>query len=145
MIRAATINDLPQLSQLFDQYRVFYRKESDLAGAEQFLSERFKEEDSHIYVSDDGGELQGFVQLYPIFSSTRMRRLWLLNDLFVSPVHRGKGLSLLLLDAGKDLCRQTNACGVMLETEKSNAIGNQLYPRAGFQQNEASNFFEWTP
>lgn len=145
MIRAATLHDLPQLSQLFDQYRVFYRKTSDVAAATQFLQERLEEKDSHIYVYEQDEELQGFVQLYPIFSSTRMRRLWLLNDLFVSPAHRGKGLSLLLLDAGKDLCRQTNACGVMLETEKSNDIGNQLYPRAGFQQNEASNFYEWTP
>lgn len=145
MIRPAQLSDLPQLSDLFDQYRVFYRKQPDLAAAERFLRERLEQEDSHIYVSEEGNELQGFVQLYPVFSSTRMRRLWLLNDLYVAPVHRGKGLSLLLLDAGKDLCRQTNACGVMLETEKSNDIGNQLYPRAGFKQNEVSNFFEWSP
>ncbi|MEO0874257.1 MAG: GNAT family N-acetyltransferase, partial [Bacteroidota bacterium] len=137
--------DLPQLADLFDQYRVFYRKEADINGAQNFIQERLALGDSHIYVSEEAGELQGFVQLYPIFSSTRMRRLWLLNDLFVAPAHRGKGLSLALLDAGKQLCRETNACGVMLETEKSNTIGNQLYPRAGFKQNNASNFFEWNP
>lgn len=145
MIRPAQLSDLPQLSSLFDQYRVFYRKTPDLVGAEQFLRERLEQADSYIYVLEESSELQGFVQLYPIFSSTRMRRLWLLNDLFVAPAHRGKGLSLLLLNAGKDLCRQTNACGVMLETEITNTIGNQLYPRAGFQQNQASNFYEWTP
>ncbi|MEL7252410.1 MAG: GNAT family N-acetyltransferase [Bacteroidota bacterium] len=145
MIRPATTTDLPQLADLFDQYRVFYRKEADIHGAQNFIQERLLLGDSHIYVSEEAGELQGFVQLYPIFSSTRMRRLWLLNDLFVAPAHRGKGLSLSLLDAGKQLCRETNACGVMLETEKSNTIGNQLYPRAGFKQNNASNFFEWNP
>ena len=145
MIRPATISDLPQLSNLFDQYRVFYRKESDVTGAQNFLQERLTLADSHIYVSEEGGRLQGFVQLYPIFSSTRMRRLWLLNDLFVAPDHRGKGLSLQLLDAGKQLCRETNACGVLLETEKSNTIGNQLYPRADFKMNEGSNFYEWNP
>lgn len=145
MIRPANLNDLPQLSQLFDQYRVFYRKDSDVAAAENFLRERLQEADSHIFVSDQDGELQGFVQLYPIFSSTRMSRLWLLNDLFVAPAHRGKGLSLLLLDAGKNLCRDTRACGVILETEISNTIGNQLYPRAGFQRNDVSYFYEWTP
>ena len=145
MIRIAELADLPQLADLFDQYRVFYRKESDLAGAKDFLKERLEHGDSYIYVYEEGEELAGFVQLYPIFSSTRMRRLWLLNDLYVAPAHRGKGLSLLLLDAGKQLCRNTDACGVLLETEKSNTIGNQLYPRAGFQQNTASNFYEWVP
>lgn len=145
MIRPATIADLNQLADLFDQYRVFYRKSSDLAGAGDFLRERLEQKDSHIYVFAENGQLLGFVQLYPIFSSTRMKRLWLLNDLFVAPTQRGRGLSLQLLEAGKDLCRQTNACGVMLETEKSNDIGNQLYPRADFKQNEASNFYEWNP
>mgnify|MGYP001796220860 CR=1 FL=1 len=145
MIRPATSVDLPQLANLFDQYRVFYRKDSDIQGAQNFLQERLTLADSHIYVSEENGILQGFVQLYPIFSSTRMQRLWLLNDLFVAPNHRGKGLSLLLLDAGKQLCRNTNACGVLLETEKSNAIGNQLYPRADFKLNDGSNFYEWNP
>ena len=145
MIRPATITDLSQLANLFDQYRVFYRKASELTAAEDFLRERLEQKDSHIYVFEENSELLGFVQLFPIFSSTRMKRLWLLNDLFVVPAQRGRGLSLQLLDAGKELCRQTNACGVMLETEKSNDIGNQLYPRAGFKQNEASNFYEWNP
>lgn len=39
-IRKATIQDLLQLSELFDQYRVFYHKESDIPAAEKFLKER---------------------------------------------------------------------------------------------------------
>ena len=145
MVRPAVLNDLPQLSNLFDQYRVFYRKESDRQGAEQFIRARLEQGDSRIYVYAAAGVLHGFVQLYPLFSSTRMRRLWLLNDLYVAPEQRGKGLSLLLIEAGKNLCRETEACGLLLETEKTNAIGNQLYPRAGFVRNEASYFYEWTP
>ncbi|MGH1433767.1 MAG: GNAT family N-acetyltransferase [Lewinella sp.] len=144
MIRSATLSDLSALANLFDQYRVFYRKDSDIPAAEQFLKDRLTLGDSVIYVAEIAGELVGFTQLYPIFSSTRMRRLWLLNDLFVHPAQRGQGLSLQLLDQTKKHCRETRACGVMLETEKSNTIGNRLYPRAGFQQNEGSNFYEWT-
>ena len=144
MIRAAILSDIPKLSDLFDQYRVFYRKTSDIAAAQQFLEDRLKHKDSVIYVAEEDGHLVGFTQLYPLFSSTRMQRLWLLNDLFVHPAQRGRGLSLQLLEQAKILCRDTHACGVLLETEKSNTIGNQLYPRAGFQQNEASNFYEWT-
>jgi hypothetical protein len=33
---------------------------------------------------------------------------------------------------------------MMLETEKTNKIGNSLYLATGFQKNDLSNFYEWT-
>ncbi len=143
-IREVEKNDLESLATLFDAYRVFYSKETDLTGSRNFLSERLHNEDSVVYVAEnEAGELTGFVQLYPLFSSVRMKRLWLLNDLFVDPVHRGKGISLKLIDRAKKLALETSACALLLETEKSNVIGNNLYPRAGFKLNETSNFYEW--
>ena len=85
----------------------------------------------------------GFVQLYPLFSSTRMNRLWLLNDLFVHPESRGLGAAVALIEAAKDLCRSTRSCGIILETAKDNTIGNKLYPRTGFTRDEDHNYFEW--
>jgi len=43
------------------------------------------------------------------------------------------------------LVKKSNACGMMLETEKSNRIGNNLYPKTGFKINDLSNFYEWVP
>ena len=143
-IRTATNTDLDQLATLFDGYRVFYRKSSDVEAAKTFLAERLKNEDSRLYVCEiDDGTLAGFVQLYPLFSSTRMQKLWLLNDLFVSPEFRGKGISVLLIDRAKQLVRDSHACAMFLETEKSNLIGNQLYPKVGFQLNTVANFYYW--
>lgn len=145
-VRQATPSDLPQLTSLFDGYRVFYRKDSDPNGAQEFLSERMEAEDSVIYVcEDDQEQLTGFVQLYPLFSSTQMKRLWLLNDLYVDVRFRGKGCSVLLIDQAKELVRETQAAGMYLETEKTNDIGNALYPRTGFQLNSVANFYEWHP
>jgi len=73
-----------------------------------------------------------------------MKKAWLLNDLFVSKEQRGKGISKMLITAAKELAKQTDAFGLMLETEKSNDIGNNLYPSAGFELNTGSNFYEWT-
>ena len=93
-VQQATLNDLNELSILFDNYRVFYEKESDIAAAKIFLQERITNNESVIFVFiSDENEMAGFVQLYPLFSSTRMKKLWLLNDLFVLPVFRGKGIS----------------------------------------------------
>lgn len=143
--RIAAKNDLPQLSILFDGYRVFYRKNSDATAAHAFLNERFENKDSVIFVAEDSnGTLLGFTQLYPIFSSTRMQKAWLLNDLFVNSEARGKGISKGLIEKAKDLARATGAYGFFLETEKSNEIGNKLYPSVGMRLNSGSNYYEWT-
>jgi len=144
-IREAKLSDLENLSDLFNSYRMFYGKKSDLKVANEFLRSRIENKDSKIFVCDLNNELSGFVQLYPIFSSTRVSKYWLLNDLFVDIEKRGKGYSKLLIDRSKELVIESKACGMMLETEKSNDIGNMLYPSTGFKKNKLSNFYEWVP
>lgn len=131
MTRKATIQDISQLAELFDQYRIFYHKDSDIPAAENFLKERIENKDSEIFVAENDGKLVGFVQLYPLFSSTRMKRYWLLNDLYVNQDYRGKGFSKALIEESKTMAKSTNACGILLETGKSNDIGNKLYPSCG--------------
>ncbi|MCL8538866.1 GNAT family N-acetyltransferase [Chryseobacterium gallinarum] len=142
--RKAILSDLPELAKLFDQYRVFYHKPSDIPAAENFIRERIENKDSEIFVAEENGKLTGFVQLYPIFSSTRMQRYWLLNDLYVNENYRGKGYSKELINESKELCRSSKACGILLETAKSNEVGNQLYPACGFELYDSVNFYEWS-
>ena len=143
-IRKATIEDLKFVVELFDKYRVFYEKESDKHKAEEFINERLKLDDSKIFIVETEDKiLVGFVQLYPIFSSTRMQRLWLLNDLFVDNEFRGKGFSKMLIEKSKELCKQTNACGLILETAKTNIVGNELYPKVGFSLDKEHNYYSW--
>jgi ribosomal protein S18 acetylase RimI-like enzyme len=141
IIREATKADLDLLAKLFDGYRQFYRKSSDVAAAKNFISDRIQNNESVIYVAEENRMLTGFVQLYPLFSSTRMRRLWLLNDLFVDPVHRRRGISKLLFEKCFQLMRKTDACGVMLETDKTNVIGNKLYQQLGFELIDSNFYF----
>ncbi len=144
IIRKATIEDITQLAVLFDAYRVFYEKSSDTEQAIIFLSERINKNESVIFVGEnEENKLTGFTQLYPIFSSTRMKRFWLLNDLFVDNNYRSKGISVALIDAAKELCRTTKSCGMMLETAKTNVIGNNLYPKTGFELDENHNYYSW--
>lgn len=144
MIRRAILSDVNGLSVLFDAYRMFYEKGSDIDGAKQFLQQRIINDESVIYIYiNNENTIAGFVQLYPLFSSTRMKKLWLLNDLFVLPEYRGQGISVALIEEAKQLCLQTNACGLNLETAKTNIIGNKLYPKTGFILDEAHNYYCW--
>ncbi|MNL56402.1 hypothetical protein D3C87_1798930 [compost metagenome] len=49
----------------------------------------------------------------------------------------------MLIDRCKTLCYETGACGLLLETEKTNDIGNQLYPKCGFEVDEDHNYYNW--
>jgi GNAT superfamily N-acetyltransferase len=139
----ATNAELEPLAEMFDLYRQFYRQPSDIAGARKFLNDRIANNDSVIFLAKQQSDYTGFVQCYPLFSSVGMKKHWLLNDLFIKTEYRGQGISKLLIDRCKQLAKDTGAKGLMLETEKSNVIGNQLYPREGFVLNETSNFFQW--
>jgi ribosomal protein S18 acetylase RimI-like enzyme len=142
--RKATSKDVEHLSELFNAYRMFYQKTSAIQSAKTFLEDRISNKDSEIFVAQNTtNKLVGFVQLYPLFSSTRMKKFWLLNDLFVHPEFRGNGISIGLIQKAKDLVLESKACGMYLETEKSNLIGNALYPKTGFELNTSVNFYEW--
>jgi ribosomal protein S18 acetylase RimI-like enzyme len=146
MIREATINDTTELAILFDEYRIFYEKESDLAGATHFLKERIKNKESVIYIAlDNDNKIAGYIQLYPLFSSTRMKRLWLLNDLYVNPAYRSKGYGESLLEKAKEFSKNTNACGLMLETAKTNTSANNLYLKNDWILDEEHNYYSWEP
>lgn len=142
-VREAGLEDLEVLTDLFEAYRVWYQKEPDRAAARAFLHERIERSESVIYLAVADDKVVEFTQLYPLFSSTRMKRVWLLNDLFVQAAYRGKGISRLLLERAKELARQTGACEIMLETAKTNTIGNQLYPSAGFELGNDFNWYHW--
>ena len=142
-IRTATLADLPQLSHLFNLYRVFYRKKPDIEGAFSFLKERIQFRESVVFVAAEGDLLLGFAQCYPLFSSIRMKRILLLNDLFVLEAYRGRGISKALIKASQDLTKSTGASALLLETEKTNRIGNQLYPAMGFVLQGGSNHYLW--
>lgn len=144
-IKRASISDLDELVGLFDQYRIFYQKETNLSGAYQFLKERIEKNESTIFlVMDDVGKARGFTQLYPYFSSTRMSRLLLLNDLYVDPDFRGKSYSKMLIQAAKEYAMENQSVGLLLETAKSNEIGNNLYPSVGFELDNDHNYYFWT-
>lgn len=142
MTRKATLVDLEQLHLLFDAYRVFYHKESDKNGAYHFLQERIENDESVVFVDiNSENTISGFVQLYPLFSSTRMKRLWLLNDLYVAEHARKTGVARRLLDACKYFCLETGAAGFILETAKDNIEANHLYQAFGLSLDTDHNYY----
>lgn len=134
---------LEDAALLFDMYRVFYRQPADLARGRQFLADRIQNQESDIFLAYVDGQAVGFVQLYGLFHYIKLEKQLLLSDLFVHPDYRGLGLSVMLIDRAKAFCDEVGACGLMLETEKTNDIGNKLYPRCGFEYDALHNYYYW--
>lgn len=131
-VRQASIVELSQLTGLFDGYRQFYGQKSDVDAARRFLSDRFEHQQSAIFIADDGEAGLGFTQLYPSFSSTRMMRTLILNDLFVIPEARKRGIAKALLSAATDYARQIGASRLSLSTANDNLIAQALYEADGW-------------
>ena len=126
--------DLDALAALFDAYRQFYGQPSDLTRARQWLRERLRFGESVVLVAKRGGAAAGFVQLYPMFSSVRTARTWILNDLYVDAGSRRGGVARSLLDAAASFAREDGAAGVSLETTLDNAAARALYRAAGWNE-----------
>jgi len=130
-IRRATLQDIDRVVPLFDAYRQFYGQGSDLDGARCFLIERTERRESVILIAGDD---TGFAQLYPCFSSVRMQPTMILNDLFVRPEARSRGIGAALLHAACDVAREGGAARLSLSTAVDNSAAHALYVRAGWQR-----------
>lgn len=130
---------LDDLAVLFDGYRQFYKQPADFDGARLFLSDRLANDESVIFAArlEETGELVGFTQLYPTFSSVRMRRVWTLNDLFVAESARGQGVSRALMDAAREFAVSTGAVAIELATERDNLVARALYDSLGYDREES--------
>ena len=137
-VREATPDDVERLAPLFDAYRQFYERPSNLELCRLFLSRRLERGESAVFLAEEGGAALGFVQLYPLFSSTSARpgRLWLLNDLFVVPDARGRGVGRDLMNRARRLAEETEACGLELATARTNASAQSLYESLGYRRDD---------
>lgn len=143
-VRRASLVDAAELAGLFDAYRCFYEQESNPLGSERFISDRLLNDESVIFVAEAADRtLLGFTQLYPLFTSVRMQRVWLLNDLFVAEKARRSGVASALLDAAQEFGRHDGAFGVLLETHRTNEPARALYERQGWQLNEKTVYYEF--
>jgi ribosomal protein S18 acetylase RimI-like enzyme len=135
-VRQATIHNLEQLVPLFDSYRQFYGRASDLCAAREFLLARFHHNESTVFIAHEGEKAIGFTQLYPSFSSISLARIFILNDLFVHERARRKGVASALMSAAVKFATASGADRLSLSTATTNAAAQALYQSAGWKRDD---------
>ncbi len=79
-----------------------------------------------ILLASEGTAAIGFKQLYPSFSSGAMARVLILNDLFVAPEWRRRGVESDLLEAAAEYGRSVGAIRLVLSTEVTNTAAQSV-------------------
>lgn len=135
-VRQATLSDLEALVPLFDDYRQFYGRTSDVQAARGFLKARFNHGESTLFIAFEGNTPVGFSQLYPSFSSASLARTFVLNDLFVVEFARRKGVASKLMSAAVEFASVLGAVRISLSTATNNETAQALYQSAGWKRDE---------
>ncbi len=136
----ATRRHLEMLTDLFHAYLTFYRCDHDRERVKTFLAARLLRKESALFVALEGSgpsvRAVGFAQLYPTFSSLRLSRMWVLNDLYTIPERRRSGVAHLLLAAARTMAVGTSASHLELITERANGAAQRVYESVGFQRDD---------
>lgn len=141
LVKRAGLADLDDLAPLFDAYR---EEPTDVAAARAFLDERIRRDESVIFLAvaeELGREALGFTQLYPSFSSVSLKRLWVLNDLFVRPEARRQGVGRGLLERARQWAVETQSKGLILSTATTNGPAQSLYESCGWRRDVESHHY----
>jgi ribosomal protein S18 acetylase RimI-like enzyme len=133
----ATLEHLDLLTPLFVKYREFYGELPYPDSSRQFLEKRLGREESVIYLAlpdDDDSKLLGFCQLYPSYSSLSLKRVWILNDIYVAEDARRQLVADHLMQKAKKMARETQAVRMRVSTSANNEVAQKVYESIGFKE-----------
>lgn len=142
-IQKANETHIEQLALLFNGYRMFYEQADNPEACTSFMRDRITNGDSVILVAIEEGRLAGFTQLYPMFTSVGLGKTYLLNDLFVAPDFRKKGVGRALLDEAAGFARTQGAVRMHLETGADNDSAQSLYEKVGWIKEEGVYHYDF--
>ena len=125
------------LSELFNDYRIFYEQPSSVTSCRAFILQNLQQHRSKIFLLlDDQGQAVGFSQLYPSFCSLTMRPYYYLSDLYTTQSARKNGYGRYLMKYISDHFSNEGAQRLTLDTATSNKIAQNLYESLGYEREE---------
>lgn len=133
----ATLEHLDLLAPLFIKYREFYGEMPYPDSSRAFLEKRLSREESVIYLAlpiDDDKRLLGFCQLYPSYSSLSLKRVWILNDIYVAEDARRQLVADHLMRTAKKMAKQSQAVRMRVSTSSNNEVAQKVYESIGFRE-----------
>ncbi len=132
LVRPAERKDRPQLLDLIEGYFAFYRTPFVRPKVEALLD--LLEQDSRLgvqMVAEADGRLQGFASLYACVDTLVADRILVMNDLFVDPSLRNRGIGAALFDASLAYATAHRYARLDWVTAQDNRDAQRFYDRHG--------------
>jgi diamine N-acetyltransferase len=85
-----------------------------------------------VWMIEAGGRSVGYVVLTWGFSVERRGRIGLIDELYVVPDERSRGLGTAAVELAERCCRDRGVEAVQLEVSRTNTRAHELYRRLGF-------------
>lgn len=139
VVRKIQRNDYDEWKVLWDCYNAFYGRSGPTALPDEITLatwERFFEDSEpvHALVAEASGRVVGLVHYLFHRSTTRLRDVCYLQDLFTVEQLRGMGIGRRLIEAVYDSARQAGSSRVYWQTQTSNLPGRALYDKVARHQ-----------
>ncbi len=132
LVRPAEREDRPQLLGLIEGYFAFYRTPFGRPKVEALLD--LLEQDPGLgvqLVSEADGRLQGFASLYGCVDTLVADRILVMNDLFVDPSLRNRGIGAALFEASVAYATAHGYARLDWVTAADNHGAQRFYDRHG--------------
>jgi len=133
VVRPAEREDRPQVLELIKGYFAFYRVPFPTGSKVERLLDLL-EGDPGLgvqLVADEGGRLQGFASLYACLDTLVADRILIMNDLFVDPSLRSRGIGAALFDASLAYATEHGYARLDWVTAADNEDAQRFYDRHG--------------
>jgi GNAT superfamily N-acetyltransferase len=129
-VSAVRAEEFETLLPLISAYQRFYEVDDVDADRNRFFFRRFlapSEVGLLLAARDEAGTILGYACLYWHFSSLQALETVLMNDLFVAPEARGRGIGRALIEATAKVARERGAAWVEWSTAPDNHTAQRLY------------------
>ena len=126
---AALTRLLPLMRAYCDFYSVAPPDAALLAMSRALISDPMHEGVQLLATAD--GEDAGFATLFWSWETTSSGRIGVMNDLFVTPACRGRGVSSVLINACVERCRDHGAVRMVWQTAVDNLAAQAVYDHVG--------------
>jgi GNAT superfamily N-acetyltransferase len=131
-IRPAREDEVEELMPLMRAYCEFYESSPTDDGLRTMLSTLIAEpSQGAVFIGRDGGSAVGVATLDWKWSSLKGARMGYLEDLFVDPEARGKGIADALIEVCADRCRELGMPAMQWATAPDNLRAQEVYNRTG--------------
>ena len=142
--RFAEARDVQRLLPLMQDFYVFERLRFEEGRQRQLVLQLIENPDlGRLIVFEQRTELLGYMVLGFGFSLEFHGRDCLLDEFYVVPEHRSKGIGRAAVEFAIETCRDMGIHAVHLEADYVNVRGHEFYKKLGFKDHERHLMTLW--